>query len=327
MLKVSFVMLLFWVYFKKHWSFFRAWMMLYVSLCQKAQKSVAKWPKRDHVGRKYEIPQLSNLKHGFNQSSPTSPNHTKSTFQLNCHYFLLLHFICFWNKVTMAICFSKQKSNSLFVSPKNSFHIIPPLGMNEVSPTCSRRSGGSSLNKRRAGRSRFHLAQKSSSWCLSCHISGKRRWGLGERGERGETVDGETSSEPGDFETGRSKDWINLWMRSGDVEVVWTCKRSKWSHIWPIYYKMWPVGCNLVMCFVRRLGTYELNTQLLQVNDIGETHSKQSIHRLGITSMTFLELYNYRLSGYHNSSTFTNTCREWQISTCKGLKLQSPTEL
>lgn len=56
---------------------------------------------------------------------------TKSTFQLNCHYFLLLHFICFWNKVTMANCFPKQKSNSLFVSPKNRFHIIPPLGMNE----------------------------------------------------------------------------------------------------------------------------------------------------------------------------------------------------
>ena len=52
------------------------------------------------------------------------------------------------------------------------------------------------------------------------------------------------------YKTGRSKDWINLWMRSGDVEVVWTCKRSKWSHTTDLSKDAaWPVGFVLVMCF------------------------------------------------------------------------------
>ena len=174
MLKVSFVMLVFGVYFKKHW--------LTMSKGPEIRSQVAKtgpcWKEiRDSIAIQFET---------WVQSIIT--NITKS-YQINIpielSFLPVPSLISFWNKVTMAICFLKKKSNSLLVPPKNRFHIIPPLGMNEVSPTCSRRSGGSSLNKRRAGRSRFHLAQKSSSWCLSGHIPGKRRWGLGERGKMG----------------------------------------------------------------------------------------------------------------------------------------------
>lgn len=47
-------------------------------------------------------------------------NSTKSTLQLNCHYFQLLRFTCSWKKVTMAFCEISNKNHTpyIFLPPK-----------------------------------------------------------------------------------------------------------------------------------------------------------------------------------------------------------------